>query len=232
MRLYEDIGFIGKPERLANGYRFFTTFHIKQMKVARLALKGEIIQNGLRKKAVQIIRLCANCDYKTAILQAHDYDAMLENEITKAKRAIAIVNDILRNKYSANQFDQANQSLLTRKKTAELLDITIDTLRNWELNGLLKAKRKENGYRIYNDEDIDVLRIISTLRCANYSLSAILRLLNTLRKETEADVEHILNTPRENDDIVSVCDRLILSLTETRHDVKKMLVLLDEMSEK
>ena len=30
----------------------------------------------------------------------------------------------------------------------------MDTLRNWEMNGLLSVKRKQNGYRIYTDEDI------------------------------------------------------------------------------
>ena len=58
--------------------------------------------------------------------------------------------------------------------------MTIDTLRNWELNGLLTVKRRENSYRVYNDEDIKRLKIISSLRCANYSLSAILRLLKQL----------------------------------------------------
>ena len=64
--------------------------------------------------------------------------------------------------------------------------MTIDTLRNWELNGLLTVKRRENSYRVYNDEDIKRLKIISSLRCANYSLSAILKSLSSINLSNES----------------------------------------------
>ena len=41
-----------------------------------------------------------------------------------------------------------------RKEVSEYLGISMDALRNWEMNGLLTVKRKENGYRIYTDDDI------------------------------------------------------------------------------
>ena len=56
VRLYEKCGLISKPERLENGYRVFTDLHVEQFKLARAALKVEVLQNGLRKQAVQIIR--------------------------------------------------------------------------------------------------------------------------------------------------------------------------------
>lgn len=107
--------------------------------------------------------------------------------------------------------------------------VTVDTLRNWELNGLISAKRRENGYRVYNSSDLERLNIIRTLRCANYSLSAILRLLNYLDENGTVPVEIILNTPSEQEDIVSVCDRLILSLESTRKDAVEMRSLLETM---
>ena len=48
VRLYEKLELIPKPERLSNGYRVFTDFHIKQCKLIRLAFQVEILQNGLR----------------------------------------------------------------------------------------------------------------------------------------------------------------------------------------
>ena len=50
VRLYEKLELIPKPERLSNGYRVFTDFHIEQFKLARLAFQIEVLQNGLRKK--------------------------------------------------------------------------------------------------------------------------------------------------------------------------------------
>ena len=54
--------------------------------------------------------------------------------------------------------------VFTRKQTAQYLNVTIDTLRNWEMNSLLTVKRKENGYRVYTEDDIQRLKIIRTLK--------------------------------------------------------------------
>ena len=78
-------------------------------------------------------------------------------------------------------------------------------------SGLLRVKRKQNGYRFYTGEDIERLKIIRSLRCANYSLEAILRMLNALEHNPQANIEQVLNTPKEDTDIISVCDRLIVS---------------------
>ena len=55
VRLYEKCALIPKPDRLPNGYRVFTDLHIEQFKLARAALRVEVLQNGLRKQAVNII---------------------------------------------------------------------------------------------------------------------------------------------------------------------------------
>ena len=55
VRLYEKLQLIPKPERLSNGYRVFTDFHIDQCRLVRIAFQVEVLQNGLRKKIVKII---------------------------------------------------------------------------------------------------------------------------------------------------------------------------------
>lgn len=104
-----------------------------------------------------------------------------------------------------------------------------DTLRNWEMNGLLTVKRKNNGYRVYTDEDIQRLKIIRSLRCANYSLEAIRRLLQQLSKNPNIDIRVALNTPKQTEDIISVCDRLIISLSDAETNAKFLLEMLQEM---
>ena len=102
--------------------------------------------------------------------------------------------------------------MMTRKEAAACLQVTADTLRNWELNGLLTVKRRQNGYRVYSAGDIRRLRIIRALRCANYSLAAILRMLSALSWDPAADIRQVLDTPGEDESVISVCDRLITSL--------------------
>ena len=77
------------------------------------------------------------------------------------------------------------------------------------MNGLLTVKRKENGYRVY--------------------LEAILRLLQQLSQNPNTDIHVALNTPKQTDDIISVCDRLIVSLLSAEGNANTLLQMLHEM---
>lgn len=223
VRLYEKLKLIPKPKRLSNGYRVFTDFHIKQCKLIRLAFQIEVLQNGLRKKIVQMIMVSATGDFDTAITLTEEYLTQIKQERGNAEEAIRIVKQILSGGV------QENSHNLKRKDVSKLLDISMDTLRNWEMNGLLTVKRKDNGYRVYTDEDIQRLKIIRSLRCANYSLEAILRLLQQLSQNPDTDIRVALNTPKQTDDIISVCDRLIVSLSAAENNANALLDMLHEM---
>lgn len=223
VRLYEKLKLIPKPERLANDYRVFTEFHVMQCKLVRIAFQVEILQNGLRKKIAKMVTVAATKDFDTAITLTRDYLKQLQQERNHAEEAINIVKTILTDNRSENT------QYLKRKEVSEILEISIDTLRNWEMNGLLTVKRKNNGYRIYTDEDIQRLKIIRSLRCANYSLEAILRLLQQLSQNPNTDIRAALNTPKQTDDIISVCDRLIVSLLSAEKNANTLLQILEEM---
>ncbi len=224
VRLYEELGLIPRPERKANGYRVFTDFHLEQIKLARIALRAEVLQNGLRKQAIDIIKTSSSGNFNKAISLTEHYLQQIKSEQKNAEEAIAITRRLL-----SDNNPQTGSLTLTRKETAAYLHISMDTLRNWEMNGLLTVKRKQNGYRIYTDEDIRRLKIIRSLRCANYSLSAILRMLNALSNDPEADIREIIDTPRENDDIISVCDKLLSSLQYAKQNAQAMLLQLEKM---
>ena len=223
VRLYEKLKLIPKPERLPNGYRVFTDFHIWQCRLIRLAYQVEVLQNGLRKKIGQMIAVSAMGDFDTAITLTEEYLEQIRQERRNAEEAIKIVKQILSGDV------QENSHYLKRKDVSNLLDISMDTLRNWEMNGLLTVKRKDNRYRVYTDDDIQRLKIIRSLRCANYSLEAILRLLQQLSKNPDTDIRVVLNTPKPTDDIISVCDRLITSLSAAEENAKSLLCMLGEM---
>lgn len=117
-------------------------------------------------------------------------------------------------------------------EVAEMMGIHPNTVRLYEEWGLItKPVREENGYRIYTDADIRQLKIIRVLRCANYSLEAIRRMMQQLSENPEADIREILDTPRQNGDIISACDRLLLSLSKAEINAGKIMTLLKEMKE-
>ncbi|MCI8556879.1 MAG: MerR family transcriptional regulator [Lachnospiraceae bacterium] len=223
VRLYEKWGLIPKPERKENGYRIFTDLHIQQIRIARTAFQIEILQGGLRKKIVDMVKASAAGDFEKAIVLTREYLEQLGKEQQNAEEAIQIVQNIMSGSSKRNPLS------MKRKEVSEYLGISMDTLRNWEMNGLLTVKRKENGYRVYTEDDIRKLKIIRSLRCANYSLEAILHLLDQLSKNPDTDIRTALNVPRQADSIISVCDRLIVSLSEAEKNGEKILCMLEKM---
>ena len=221
VRLYEDMNLITKPERKANGYRIFTDLHMEQFQIARLALQVEVLQNGLRKQAVEIIKEAARCEFEKAIERTHDYLNRIQEERENAEEAIRIVDQMISGK------DVIEHELcLTRKEMADYLHVTIDTLRNWELNGLLTVKRKKNGYRVYTEEDLRLLVIIKSLRCANYSLASILRMLSVLSSDPQADIRDAIDNAQSSEDMITACDSLLTSLNHAETNAREILTRL------
>lgn len=217
VRLYEECGLIPAPKRAANGYRIFTDVHLEQFRLARAALKVEVLQNGLRKQAVAIIKTSAAGDYEKAEQLTKAYMTQLETEKANAEEAIEITKFILSSIEKTNENEGPH---FTRKEAAAYLNVTMDMLRNWELNGLFSVKRKANGYRIYTAYDIQRLKIIRSLRCANYSLASILRMLAALSKNPDTNIRRIIDTPQMDEDIITACDKLLTSLNEAGENAR------------
>ena len=226
VRMYEKLALIPQAERKANGYRVFTDFHIDGFRLARKAFQIEVLQNGLRKKIISAVKSSARGDFNTALCLTSEYITGVQAEQRNAVEAVEIVKHLLSGDIPNNGVT------MKRKEVSEHLGITMDTLRNWEMNGLLRVKRKENGYRVYTDDDIRRLKIIRSLKCANYSLEAILRMLTALSTGLPVNIQQVLNTPNADDDIISVCDKLIVSLNAAECNAKEMVIMLTDMKNK
>jgi len=223
IRFYEEIGFLTKPMRAPNHYRVYTALQLEQVKFVRLALRAEVLQGGLRKQVIRILHLCADCRFEEALRQTDRYIAMLKREIDLALHAADSVEAILKRN------EPPAIAPLTRREAAKALDITVDTLRNWELNGLIQIRRLQNGYRVYDGADMERLSIIRTLRLANYSLTAILHLMNRRSCSEEFSVLEALNNLNPGDDIRSVCDHLVDALKSAKADALALPALLKRM---
>ena len=57
-------------------------------------------------------------------------------------------------------------------------------------------------------------------------------MLHVLEHNEQADIQAVLNTPREDEAILSVCDQLIVSLEEALKQVASMEALLIKMKSK
>lgn len=88
-----------------------------------------------------------------------------------------------------------------------------------------KPERLANGYRVFTDFHIEQFRIA---RLA-FQIEVILRMLQQISKNPNADIRKVLNTPKADDEIITVCDKLIVSLTAAEDNALKILDRLEYM---
>jgi len=230
VRFYEDWGLLPPVPRAGNRYRLYTQVHLEQMRLARIAIRSAFAIGTIRKRAISIIKTAAASNLDQALEESYDYLTHLNSEKEKAEEALGILRKWM------NKRDEADTTgiSLGRRDTAALLEVSMDTLRNWERNGLLDIPRNsKNGYRIYGKKEIDRAKVIRTLRLVNYSIMAILRMLKATDSDTEdPDVLSIVRTPQLDEDMVYATDRWILSLTKMIKDANKVIIQIQKMMKK
>ena len=97
VRFYEEIGFLPQIPRKENGYRLYNQIHYEQLKLIRIGLKSELLQNGLRKQVIGIIKVSANGEYDRALELTKEHLESISKEEKNAEEAIKIVeNNILK----------------------------------------------------------------------------------------------------------------------------------------
>ncbi len=225
VRLYEEWGYLHPVPRNKNGYRQFNKSHLEQMRLARIALRCEFIQGNIRKKAASIVKLAAQGDLKEALAAAKQYLDHIKNEKKNAEEAVKLIQNYLKCKPQTSP-----GPLMSRKEVAVYLGVSIDVLRNWELNGLITVPRNpQNGYRVYGNKEINRLKIIKTLREANYSLMSILRMLRYVDCGGRKKLQVVLDTPGNSEDIVDATDRWAATLQETEEDALELINQLGKM---
>lgn len=227
IRKYEAWGLIPQPQRLPNGYRIYTDFHVDLIKLSRKAFQIELLHSNLRRTMVEVIKAAAKKEFISGHQQLLRYQKIIDDELEKAQKAIEICEELLLHK--SNFFSSKAYS---RKAVAELLEVSVDALRNWELNGLLQPQRQANGRRYYTSQEVNRIRIIKTLRDAKYSLEAILRMLSELQTNPDISIADTLNHPDEQAEIISVCDQLITSLQIGKKNAQEIGSLLSDLEEK
>ncbi|MCR8964405.1 MerR family transcriptional regulator [Brevibacillus halotolerans] len=221
VRIYEEWRFISPVPRQANGYRIYSDIHLFQLMVARTLFRCEIVQGDIRKRARAIVYTCGQENFAKAEELTIDYLTNLEREYVHALSATKVVEKWLR------EDPTVSTRTYSRTEVALLLDITSEAVRNWERNGLITVPRLDNGYRAYGERELEQLRVIRSLRSAHYSINAILRLLKQIQQPSP-DIFAILNTPTDEEDIVSVTDQLGKSLLDAIAGAKDTLALFHE----
>jgi len=225
VRLYEQWGFLPKAKRSPAGYRRFTPYHLDQLRLVRLIFDGGWPGKPIRKTGLAIIEHSVDYDLEAALELAHEMVNQVQDERAQAEAAAKFLE-----LWADGLTPEPERHPLRIGDTARLLGTTIDSIRNWERNGLLEVPRDpQNGYRLYGSEEIGRLRIIRMLLRAGYSMMAILRMMVVFDEGQTEDLRTTLDTPRPDDDVYMVNDRWLSALAEFESRAKQVVTLLEEM---
>jgi DNA-binding transcriptional MerR regulator len=168
VRLYEQWGFIAKTRRGKNNYRKFNEAHLRQMQLARIALPGPypidsgIVQNLVRKYAAG--------DVTGSLQLAGEYLAKVKDEMKKAAQAMDVLDKWFEHKLGSKEVIVFE----TRKQVAVAFELTVDSLRTWERNGLYHISKSAGGKLPFSEWDIEKLMVIRLLRNCGYSIASLL----------------------------------------------------------
>lgn len=210
--LYEKWGYIAPVDRKKNGYRVYTEAHLEQMKLVRMALRSEWIKYYMRFEVRDIIRSAAQGDLKKALELSRAYLTHIQNEKKKELKVIEVIQEILK----SDSLEEKDISL-NRSSAAKLLGVSINVIINWERNGLIEVPRSKNGYRVYGEKEIKLLKVIKVLRQENYRTQCIYKMLKRLRTEMNRK-DAFLSKETEDSD-----EWLLSFMPEAERDAKELI---------
>ena len=225
VRRYVEWGLIPPVERSPSGYRLFTRRHLDCLRLARLIYTNEYPGKTLRQSGVHIIQAAVRGDLGGALEQAYQHLSLVRSEQVQADVAAGLLE-----RWAQGTALEARVQPLSTGEAARALGVTIDMLRNWERNGLLKVPRDPaNGYRRYGAAELSRLRVIRMLGRAGYSLAAILRMLLQLDRGEAGDLRQALDTPRPDEDVYTASDHWLSTLKRQEKLALEAIALVEEV---
>ena len=223
VRLYEEWGFLGSIPRSRSGYRRFTTTHLEQMKLARIALKWPY--PGGKRVVIDLVKHAAQANLGESLELAYKFLAQVQAEQVHAETAVIFLEQ-----WAQGQAMDTTKRPLQIGEAAERLAVSADMLRNWERNGLLTVPRDpRNCYRLYGMQEIGRIRVIRMLRQAGYSVMSILRMLRRFDAGETKNLRHALDTPDPQEDIYYVSDNWLTTLAEVEQRAQAIIRQLNTM---
>lgn len=184
MHHYEEWGIVPPAKRKPNGYRIYTEIHEAYFLCVRAMYHGYGMATV--KKVMPLIQ---QGKYTEALWEVNKVQAELFQKKQEAMEALEILKP-----------DNMEQFLKKRKKkwytigeVEKEINVPATTLRHWEKEGLIQPKRdQENGYRIFNREDIRQLVIIRTIKSSVYFLDTVRDILEKIKGKSIAEIRKII----------------------------------------
>ncbi len=230
VRLYEKWGYISKAERKSNGYRVYTEQHFMQLKVCRQIFGYPFTNIKIRNAGNLLIEASSKWDIELAKKYALEYINSIELEIEIAQKTACTLKIWSNQEAVMGEVIPCSKKEYNRKEISGLLGITSEAVRNWERNGLIiTTKVGIKGEKLFDEVDLERIRIVYMLRQAGYSISSIHRCLSMYDKGYSNLILPVLNNPENRDELLSVGDRWLYELEKLKKASKEIPFFLENM---
>ncbi|HEY3474276.1 MAG TPA: MerR family transcriptional regulator [Anaerolineales bacterium] len=225
VRLYADWGLIPSVERSPAGYRLFTQRHLDCLRLARMIYAAQYPGRGFRALGNAIIQRAVADDWTGALAKAHDHLAAVSVELEQANQVADLLEHWAQNMVNS----RSEQEPLSIGEVSKRLGVSLDVIRNWERNGLIRVPRNSyNNYRLFGKQEIERMRIIRMLSRAGYSHMAMLTMFIELDAGNTRDLKKVLDTPRPDEDIFTAADSWLTTLHAQEDMAQKVIRYIEE----
>ena len=108
----------------------------------------------------------------------------------------------------------------TVQQVTEITGISADTLRYYDKEGLVSPKRLDNGYRLYDEDDIVHLKNLVVMKYARFTLAEIKQMERLFEQEPNADCNEISRT---------VLSGKVIELRQAISNYQKIIALIEQV---
>ena len=174
VRNYEALGLLPPAERSKSGYRLYTQRHLVALKTARSLVPGYGWQ-----RTPAIMQALHRGDLGTALATIDARHAELAGKRRECDQTLSALHTL------AAQPAPVQSSRYPQKfrvgEAAKQVGVRVSALHFWEQQALLHPVReKSSRYRLYDEQQMQRLRIVVLLREAGYGFDVIQSVLNEL----------------------------------------------------
>jgi len=106
------------------------------------------------------------------------------------------------------------------RQAAELTGLSADTLRYYEREGVVAPRRRENGYRCYDENDIIALKYVVVMKYARFTLSEMKNMEELQTREPDG---------RCNEIAKRILNAKLAELNQAILNYQKIAMLLNEL---
>jgi len=146
----------------------------------------------------------------------------VEHEKARALEAMSILDKWFEQKTGDNN----KLVVIGRCQAAAEIGVSVDTLRNWERNGLFSVARNDQNQLAFSEWDMEKIRVIRLLRNCGYTISSLLRVFGDEEKLSEKP-SLLLSLPINNTDFFYVTDLFLDYLDEHSDRAKRIIDFIE-----